>query len=291
MERRRTSTTISPIRNNKHTRLIPAIAPEDSWWEVAVAVVGVAADGSLGEPPTPVYVLELWRLTPFGLPVEDGNVGVPWTFWGTPPLGPTCPLLFKGVPPGGAEEDPVAADGKGELARAMGDDPGASAGAGVVVTVLPLPVVLPLPPPPFPLPFPLLPLPLPLPVPLPLPPPVPLPPPPPPPVPLPLPPPVPPPLPPPVPLPPPLLPPPLLPPPLVPPPLVLVGVGIGIGVGVGAGEVPPLFPPTIEFNKGESIGTDGTGIGKLIKEGSRSSSPLFITARCRREMCCILYQS
>jgi hypothetical protein len=102
----------------------------------------------------------------------------------------------------------------------------------------------------------------------------------------------------PLPLPPPLVPPPLppppvpppLPPPLVPPPFVAVGDGDELVVGVG--EAPPLPPPPkIGLTMGESIGIEGTGIGKLIREGSRSSSSLFIIARCRAETRCILYQS
>lgn len=283
------STTASPMKNKKHARKIPAIAPEESWWEVVAPVVLGVVDGSLGELPMPVYVLEPWKTTPvdwdaLGLPVEarDGTVGVPWTFWGTPPLELACPLLLKGVLPGDAKECPVEADSEGELARAMGDRAGA--GAGVVVAVLPLPVtvVLPPPPPPFPLPLPL-PLPFPLPLPLPFPPPVPLPPLPPPLLLPPLPPPLP------LPLPPPLVPPPLPPPP-VPPPFVAVGDGDELVVGVG--EAPPLPPPPkIGLTMGESIGIEGAGIGKLSREGSRSSSSLFIIARCRAETRCILYQS
>jgi len=54
MERRRMSTTASPIKNKKHARKIPAIAPEESWWEVVAPVVLDVVDGSLGELPMPV---------------------------------------------------------------------------------------------------------------------------------------------------------------------------------------------------------------------------------------------
>jgi len=48
------STTASPIKNKKHARKIPAIAPEESWWEVVAPVVLDVVDGSLGELPMPV---------------------------------------------------------------------------------------------------------------------------------------------------------------------------------------------------------------------------------------------
>lgn len=63
------------------------------------------------------------------------------------------------------------------------------------------------------------------------------------------------------------------------------------GDGLGGGEVPLLLPPTRGVTNGESIGTDGIGTGKLIREGSRSSSALSGIARRRTGTRCILYES